>query len=169
MVFYIQALFSDYSTKYELCAGHKNYVYSQKVNVLRQRNGFRILKEEPLKETVLGGHDSCLGDSGGPLWRVLGSTKPTAFIIGVVSRGLNCANSKAPGIYTRIKQYIPWIYKVCFYVEGKGKGIYVSSYHTISFYFNLLLLQLIFPLRSRMQKGENVQEMRKFAIEMHIK
>ena len=108
------ALFlSDYSQKYELCAGRKNYVYSQKVNVIRRHNGFRILKEEPLQETVLGGHDSCLGDSGGPLWRVLGSTKPTAFIIGVVSRGLNCANSKAPGIYTRIKKYIPWIYEVC--------------------------------------------------------
>ena len=69
---------------------------------------------ELVNETVLGGHGSCLGDSGGPLWIVLGSTKPTAFVIGVVSRGLNCASSKAPGIYTRIKKYIPWIYRVCF-------------------------------------------------------
>ena len=104
---------SEYSSHYELCAGHKNYVETQKVRVLRQRNGFRMLKQESLTETVIGGEDSCLGDSGGPLWRVLGSTKPKAFIIGVVSRGLNCANSKAPGVYARVKQYLPWIYEVC--------------------------------------------------------
>ena len=104
-----------YSRKYDLCAGFKNYVYSQKIKVIRNGKGFRVLKDPGLvKDTILGGHDSCLGDSGGPLWMVLGSTKPTAFIIGVVSRGLNCASSKAPGIYTRIKKYIPWIYRVCF-------------------------------------------------------
>ena len=89
-------------------------MHSQKVNVVRKGRGFRILNEESLEETVLGGQDSCLGDSGGPLWRVLGSNKPKVFIIGIVSRGLNCAGSKAPGIYTRVKEYIPWLYKVCF-------------------------------------------------------
>ena len=110
-------IFFYYSPKYELCAGYKNYIYTKKIEVVRKGRGFRILKApEAVKETVIGGQDSCLGDSGGPLWKILGSTKPTVFIIGVVSRGLNCASSKSPGIYTRIKEYIPWIYKV--YVLG---------------------------------------------------
>ncbi len=31
--------------------------------------------------------------------------------MGVVSRGLNCANNDAPGIYVRVKMYLDWIRK----------------------------------------------------------
>lgn len=56
-------------------------------------------------------HACVVGDSGGPLWKIFGSETPTAFLVGVVSRGLNCANNDAPGVYARVKMYLPWIYK----------------------------------------------------------
>jgi secreted trypsin-like serine protease len=61
-----------------------------------------------------GGHDACQGDSGGPLWRWMGRKegKKKAFVVGVVSRGKGCARKDSPGIYTRVKKYLDWIYKV---------------------------------------------------------
>ncbi len=32
-----------------------------------------------------------------------------AFIIGVVSRGFNCASHNLPGIYVRVKRFLEWI------------------------------------------------------------
>ena len=53
-----------------------------------------------------GGKDSCQGDSGGPLvvWDniiIRGVVEQRAFLIGVVSRGYECALMNSPGIYTR--------------------------------------------------------------------
>jgi trypsin len=50
----------------------------------------------------VGGKDTCQGDSGGPL--VQNNT-----LIGIVSWGFGCAESKYPGIYTKISAYINWI------------------------------------------------------------
>ncbi len=66
--------------------------------------------DEEGEDFFIGGQDSCLGDSGGPMWKVLGSPTRRAFLVGVVSRGLNCANNDAPGIYARVKMYLGWIY-----------------------------------------------------------
>ena len=41
----------------------------------------------------------------------MGRGRPLAFLVGVVSRGLNCANQDAPGIYPRVKTYLEWIQK----------------------------------------------------------
>ena len=54
----------------------------------------------------LGETDSCQGDSGGPLYKFV---KGQAYIVGVVSRGDDCAGFNQPGIYTDVQKYKDWI------------------------------------------------------------
>jgi len=65
---------------------------------------------------VIGGTDSCKGDSGGPLWNMGSFTdiqgiehEDVAILIGVVSRGNGCAQQNYPGIYGRVKKIWRWI------------------------------------------------------------
>ena len=60
---------------------------------------------------MIGGKDACTGDSGAPLWITMGSKRKRSFVVGVVSRGFNCAMHKLPGIYVRVKMFLPWIMK----------------------------------------------------------
>ncbi|ODM98353.1 Clotting factor B [Orchesella cincta] len=54
------------------------------------------------------GHDSCVGDSGGPLF--LKPSNSSKYIqLGVTSFGIGCANEKYPGVYTRLSEYLHWI------------------------------------------------------------
>ena len=46
------------------------------------------------------------GDSGGPIYLWNNSR---AYLIGIVSRGKDCALFNHPGIYTRITKQVPWI------------------------------------------------------------
>ncbi|XP_041637979.1 coagulation factor VII-like [Cheilinus undulatus] len=54
-----------------------------------------------------GKQDSCKGDSGGPL---VTKYKKTVFLLGIVSWGKGCAQPGNYGIYTRVSNYLEWIY-----------------------------------------------------------
>lgn len=56
-----------------------------------------------------GGQDACQGDSGGPLMVEADNTQWT--LIGVVSWGIKCAEKGLPGVYTRITEFLGWIYE----------------------------------------------------------
>uniref|UniRef100_A0AAG5DTW4 limulus clotting factor C n=1 Tax=Anopheles atroparvus TaxID=41427 RepID=A0AAG5DTW4_ANOAO len=52
--------------------------------------------------------DNCVGDSGGPLKSVSVSARFVQY--GVVSFGLkSCGKRSAPGVYTKVEQYLDWI------------------------------------------------------------
>ncbi len=103
---------SSYNLDMELCAGRINKRVIRRYRVAPEGGGNvnKLKSPEEGIDHFIGGQDSCLGDSGGPLWKVYGVRSPTAFLVGVVSRGLNCANNDAPGIYARVKMYLDWIY-----------------------------------------------------------
>ena len=54
----------------------------------------------------MGHTDSCQGDSGGPLYKFIGNK---AYLVGVVSRGDDCAGFNQPGIYTDVYKQRKWI------------------------------------------------------------
>ena len=62
--------------------------------------------------------DACSGDSGGPLIIPKSDTDDTAMLVGIVSFGFRCGRSDAPGVYTRVTEYISWIQSI-----RKGKYI----------------------------------------------
>ena len=54
-------------------------------------------------------HDSCKGDSGGPLTCYkYGPTKKEFYLCGIVSFGIGCSQG-VPGIYTDVSKYYDWI------------------------------------------------------------
>lgn len=53
-----------------------------------------------------GQKDSCQGDSGGPLFQKIDGQNVQ---IGIVSWGIGCARANAPGVYTRIGNYLAWL------------------------------------------------------------
>jgi secreted trypsin-like serine protease len=50
--------------------------------------------------------DACSGDSGGPL---LWTERLRYTVGGVVSFGPSSCGNKAPGVYTKVASYLPWI------------------------------------------------------------
>ncbi|PNF21283.1 hypothetical protein B7P43_G02141 [Cryptotermes secundus] len=53
------------------------------------------------------GHDSCSGDSGGPLMINQGRWMQ----VGIVSWGIGCGKGQFPGVYTRVTHFMSWITK----------------------------------------------------------
>ncbi|XP_061402922.1 serine protease snake-like, partial [Musca vetustissima] len=60
--------------------------------------------------------DTCQADSGGPL--ILRSKNymgyERAFVVGITAFGDECGFGKAPGVYTRVSEYIDWIESIIF-------------------------------------------------------
>ncbi|XP_033752445.1 deleted in malignant brain tumors 1 protein-like isoform X2 [Pecten maximus] len=56
---------------------------------------------------VAGGVDTCQGDSGGPL--VCEESTGVYTLYGATSWGAGCGEANAPGVYTHIKNFLPWI------------------------------------------------------------
>ncbi|NXN96567.1 TMPSC protease, partial [Rhinopomastus cyanomelas] len=56
----------------------------------------------------MGGVDSCLGDSGGPLACYHASTD-RFYLMGITSFGVGCGRQRFPGVYVRVSQYRKWI------------------------------------------------------------
>lgn len=54
------------------------------------------------------GKDSCLGDSGGPLFNC-DSKNSNCRQIGIVSWGVKCGEKEYPGVYTNVAKYKDWI------------------------------------------------------------
>ncbi|XP_071539888.1 trypsin-1-like [Panulirus ornatus] len=56
--------------------------------------------------TLKPGHDSCTGDSGGPLsW----AKDSHYYLVGLVSWGRGCGDEGSPGVYTKVTKYLSWI------------------------------------------------------------
>ncbi|CAG2062816.1 unnamed protein product, partial [Timema podura] len=62
---------------------------------------------------LAGGKDTCQGDSGGPIQISNKNNHCIHYIIGVTSFGKFCAGKNAPGVYTRVSYFLPWIESIC--------------------------------------------------------
>ena len=56
------------------------------------------------------GHDSCLGDSGGPIQYFKNPRYAT--VVGVISFGVGLCGSGEPSVNTRVAYYLDWIESV---------------------------------------------------------
>lgn len=107
------------NSDFEICAGKKIKIPSSRQFIAEASGGGTVYKfkevfdnlKDNSESWILGGRDTCHGDSGGPLWIYLGTkaTSMRAFLAGIVSRGEGCGNLNKPGVYTAVKRFLPWI------------------------------------------------------------
>lgn len=57
-----------------------------------------------------GGMDACEGDSGGPLITQRRGERRWV-LAGIVSNGVKCGEPFLPGVYTKVAEFLPWIYE----------------------------------------------------------
>jgi len=125
----------DFSETSEICAVFLRNVTKTVVSYAKQGNKFTYkVQDDPdivdnpefrsirLKNSfledkgmIIGGVDTCKGDSGGPLWveeeHYLNgpNLQKTAILVGIVSRGSGCGGFNSPGVYGRVKEIYGWL------------------------------------------------------------
>lgn len=83
---------------------------SKCADLFKRNNGVNIIDTQICAGGAKG-KDSCNGDSGGPLMKLIPGS-PNWYIEGIVSYGpQNCGTEGVPGIYTRVGAYLGWIAK----------------------------------------------------------
>lgn len=103
--------------QYDLRKVHLNIIEQNTCQVIyrkERRLPRGILKEQFCAGYLEGGRDTCQGDSGGPLFVELPEYNCVRFVLGITSFGKFCAAPNAPGVYTRIHNYLDWIEKIVF-------------------------------------------------------
>ncbi|XP_054445108.1 serine protease 41-like [Pteronotus mesoamericanus] len=86
-------------------------INNSRCNYLYQQPNFfyRIEDDMICAGSEDGSHDTCKGDSGGPLT----CEKNGLWIqIGIVSWGVGCGRPNRPGVYTNVSRYFGWIQKL---------------------------------------------------------
>jgi len=84
-----------------------NELYNSGEGTRELRNG--IVPSMMCAGELEGGKDTCQGDSGGPIQNTRPDNRCTYSIIGITSFGKFCAAKNAPGVYTRVSSFVPWI------------------------------------------------------------
>jgi len=83
------------------------------------------------------GVDACQGDSGGPATDLSGRV-----ILGIVSWGNGCGQSKYPGVYARVSAAKAWINKI----RARGPGAYRQRQPGVDGQYRPILTEQIFAL-----------------------
>lgn len=79
-----------------------------------------ILTDEEICAGGIANEDTCSGDSGGPLMKVLddGENGPRYYVVGVVTAGKLACGIESPGIYLNVQRYVPWILDQIAKIQG---------------------------------------------------
>ncbi|XP_060575863.1 uncharacterized protein LOC132733271, partial [Ruditapes philippinarum] len=81
------------------------------VMIIPEKDCHRYYNKYPInfKKVICAGDgsaDTCQGDSGGPL---ICEINGQSTIIGITSWGKGCSQHEAPGVYTKVSEYVRWI------------------------------------------------------------
>ena len=114
-----------------------------------QQFGYTITTNMLCAGLAEGGKDACSGDSGGPIMvpeYASDETTPTKWLIaGIVSWGKDCAKPNAYGVYTRVSNFVPWIYYQIWQTRDWGgsttASIYIGGLETKSYQTFIPLVQ----------------------------
>jgi hypothetical protein len=71
--------------------------------------GFYNTYSIDFKKVICAGNgiaDTCQGDSGGPL---ICEINGQSTVIGITSWGKGCSQHEAPGVYTKVSEYVRWV------------------------------------------------------------
>jgi len=91
--------------------------------------GNMLLSNQLCAGYATGGKDSCIGDSGGPLFVNLAGE---ARLVGIVSFGYGCAEPNYYGIYTNVPYFIAWINQYVYVGDAEFDPVVSESKSSIT-------------------------------------